>query len=574
MKCHNCRTDNADGARFCGECGLALRLELTCPSCGHNNPGGVKFCHECGARLAPAQLEPDVSSSSGRISLATDSDVHWEATSGDTDANLQGGESANTYELGHALEIAVEEILKAQGYSTQRRVTLRGPKGTSEIDILARKGTREVIAVECKNYSSPVPVKEVRDFSEKLRDLNIKNGIFAARPDFQSGAREFGQKRGLELWDEEDLKEKHWQINIGRLGTRELGRLKFYLPLRVDHDQAISLDFANRDKVEIEGAKLTWKPFYKVSSTLRCIRTLPNRKRCSIEDSGYYIVDGLSGTIAQDNQGLKNIVSRILGRTDEQSYEMKETDALVCELEQEPDRDLDLRHSQLYQTMIYRPTITQERATRIVVNAIVADYTKTVTYQSKEDETDLFAPEKEFRVVPSFSDIRTTSVQLIYAPKWEIEFISKEYRYTRRITGNSGTIVYDTITNCNRHWSLRRGRKRNTAVCDVCGEALCKEHIWKCPTCGSWRCEAHSGICVSCQERYCPEHLPDRCAECHNTVCDLCSTPCAICEEVHCGRHMTRCSKCGRVVCVSCTRKEGGLLSVRRKVYCVDCQAE
>jgi len=168
MKCPKCQTDNADGVKFCGECGQPLRSELTCPNCGHKNLSNVKFCPECGAPLVLEEQEPNVSNNIGGIGLETSSDGHAKAIYGDTDENPHSEQRPGAYELGHALEIAVEEILKAQGYSTQRRVTFHGPKGTPEINILARKGNREVIAVECKNYSSPVPVKEVRDFSEKI----------------------------------------------------------------------------------------------------------------------------------------------------------------------------------------------------------------------------------------------------------------------------------------------------------------------------------------------------------------------------------------------------------------------
>jgi tetratricopeptide (TPR) repeat protein len=59
MKCPKCQADNADGVRFCGECGQPLRGELTCPSCGHKNPSNVKFCHECGHSLVePAPETP------------------------------------------------------------------------------------------------------------------------------------------------------------------------------------------------------------------------------------------------------------------------------------------------------------------------------------------------------------------------------------------------------------------------------------------------------------------------------------------------------------------------------------
>ena len=183
----------------------------------------------------------------------------------------------------------------------------------------------------------------------------------------------------------------------------------------------------------------------------------------------------------------------------------------------------------------------------------------------------MFAPDREFTIAPSPNDIRILGIELIHVPKWELEFRSKEFRYIKKITGNTGAIIYDTVTNCNKHWFTLFANKKNVAVCDVCGEALCKEHVWKCQKCDSWRCETHSIACTSCQKSYCPEHIPNKCAKCDNAVCDSCSFKCPICGDTYCKKHITKCSKCARIVCISCTRKEGGILSIGQKVYCKNC---
>jgi hypothetical protein len=59
----------------------------------------------------------------------------------------------------------VEQILKNKGFSTERRMKLRGQSGTlHEIDVLAKR-ENDVLAVECKNYGEArlVSIKEVRD---------------------------------------------------------------------------------------------------------------------------------------------------------------------------------------------------------------------------------------------------------------------------------------------------------------------------------------------------------------------------------------------------------------------------
>jgi class 3 adenylate cyclase/tetratricopeptide (TPR) repeat protein len=50
MTCASCGHVNAEGQKFCGECGSPL--QAVCGSCGTSNPPGQRFCGECGAALA------------------------------------------------------------------------------------------------------------------------------------------------------------------------------------------------------------------------------------------------------------------------------------------------------------------------------------------------------------------------------------------------------------------------------------------------------------------------------------------------------------------------------------------
>ena len=48
-ECPNCHAAVKNGAKFCPECGQALKK--VCPKCGKEAKGGAKFCPECGEPL-------------------------------------------------------------------------------------------------------------------------------------------------------------------------------------------------------------------------------------------------------------------------------------------------------------------------------------------------------------------------------------------------------------------------------------------------------------------------------------------------------------------------------------------
>ncbi|MDQ3492438.1 MAG: zinc ribbon domain-containing protein, partial [Chloroflexota bacterium] len=53
MICSNCAAQNAEGRKFCRDCGT--RLAAGCPVCGAANEAGAKFCGECGATLTETE---------------------------------------------------------------------------------------------------------------------------------------------------------------------------------------------------------------------------------------------------------------------------------------------------------------------------------------------------------------------------------------------------------------------------------------------------------------------------------------------------------------------------------------
>jgi hypothetical protein len=80
-----------------------------------------------------------------------------------------------------------------------------------EIDVFASKredfGTIRV-AVECKYVATPISIKEVRNFHDKLDTLKINKGIFVSTGGFTADAEAYAKTQGIELWDRATVRAK------------------------------------------------------------------------------------------------------------------------------------------------------------------------------------------------------------------------------------------------------------------------------------------------------------------------------------------------------------------------------
>ena len=89
-----------------------------------------------------------------------------------------------------------------------RNVKLLRNGYTDEIDIyyeFTKAKIRHRVAIECKNYSSPVEISKIRDFHGKIsRSQNI-TGVFISSNGFQSGAKSYAIEHGIILMVTSDL---------------------------------------------------------------------------------------------------------------------------------------------------------------------------------------------------------------------------------------------------------------------------------------------------------------------------------------------------------------------------------
>ena len=97
-------------------------------------------------------------------------------------------------------------LIKADGINTidvKHNVKLRGKSGQEhQIDVYWEyelAGVKHKVAIECKNYKSPVPIGKVRDFHSVLSDLNNVAGIMLTKVGYQKGAKDYASHYGIEL---------------------------------------------------------------------------------------------------------------------------------------------------------------------------------------------------------------------------------------------------------------------------------------------------------------------------------------------------------------------------------------
>ncbi len=85
----------------------------------------------------------------------------------------------------------------------QHNVKLKGKSGQEhQIDVFWEyelAGIKQKVAIECKNYKTPVPIGKVRDFSGVISDLNNVCGIIVTKEGYQKGAIEYAKHYGILL---------------------------------------------------------------------------------------------------------------------------------------------------------------------------------------------------------------------------------------------------------------------------------------------------------------------------------------------------------------------------------------
>jgi hypothetical protein len=527
--------------KFCPNCRAEIRFE------------GAKFCSECGYSFVQNIKSEDI-----KPERHATTELEFDIS-----------------ELGKKLEEVVEKIYNTKGYLTKRRQRLVGESGTrSEIDIIAKKGNR-VIAIECKNYSFPVGIDKVRDFSEKLRDLRL-DGVFVALSGLTKDAEQFAASRHIETLDSGELMEKWWAISVGR-GESVKGQslnVEYALPLNVTFTQATKIEVINKEKVRVSEAELIFHPYFFAEYTFRAHFKDPTKKLHRFKDSDTIFVDALDGSVLNPmpEKGLGIIKAIKTITSPDFKTENARTQKLLSELRSDcPTSTYSIQIAEDYKVHKLKPAISPKQAAEAAIDFITQRNTFEVKYTPKSENNEMFPQLHSVTFVPKRRDIRILHKDVVLIPRWSIEFEACNKTYRREVLACSGNYLEDTMFYCPNHFqigTISLSKKQAVAVCEVCGQSLCENHVKQCAICKKWLCEEDGVDCSICKKRFCKEHTLYSCAICGEQLCEECVATCPICGAKYGHNHSLTCSVCGKSVCPRCVITTGFIRKTRTCKIC------
>lgn len=519
------------------------KLSNFCPKCGKKlGSPSPNFCPNCGKALAPTEIQEKAPPK-----MITDTKM-------------------SIYELGTKLEECVEIILKKRGFQTERRKRIKGKSGSYyEIDVVARKNDT-FWAVECKNLGSSVGRGPLQKFNDTLQDLGPKwTGMFVSYPaDFTKPAEEYAEHFNIQRWGPDRFKEEWTVVSVGRAEYATLGEkktVKNALSLNCNFSEASKISLVNKDKIIATGM-LSFTPYFAVDYSYHARFKDPTKQSYTFKDSGKVFVNALDCSVLNPSK-RSSTVTRVLKRvlSKEARRTAKRTTNLFQELQDGvSDKEYDVEGGDRYTVRILEPVITPRVAKKEAIDFVTAENTETIRYRTQDGNLN------SVTYIPKRKNMRIKSVTLVNVPRWDITFNVFNRTYSREMLACSGTVLENSIQYCPKH--IGPFKKETVAACEICGQALCEQHVFQCPTCGKWLCKEDGTFCASCERIFCHDHISLFCGVCNKPLCSDCKVICPSCGKIFGQKHVVSCSQCGKEICSDCVITVGRF---RRKRLCKEC---
>ncbi len=190
---------------------------------------------------------------------------------------------------------------------------------------------------------------------------------------------------------------------------------------------------------------------------------------------------------------VKGIIEGIFSRGTQNSNLLSDTDSneskiLIEDLtaNRQPVSTYSLLPEGTHAINIVDDKISSAAGRRILLENVVEDNIVYTTYKVKKARGKLI--ERKLRIKPMYKEVKIRKEHLIQVPKWIITFKAAQINYRRCMMATSGKVVTDEIAFRRNTYSSsgqlvtqsNEGCKKTSyAVCEICGYALCIDHIFE-----------------------------------------------------------------------------------------------
>jgi hypothetical protein len=350
-----------------------------------------------------------------------------------------------------------------------------------EIDVLASKresfGTIQ-IATECKYVQTPIDIKEVRNFHDKLTSLGITKGIFVSTGGFTADAEGHTGALGVELWDDRTLQNK--------LSESEIPQRDVIHDAMAFNPSIISVlipRHLRNANLFSESISLWFQPYYFLDYHCFSQHTIAGNV-VHIESKGKVIIDGANGQIV-DSKTLAG-----------QQPTLPSNGPFVGCLGNPIDTIVTTNLPAKLPFSVVPHKLDSSRAKDLAKIELVKNLSRNYTYSTRRTvNTKHLKPRKK--------DVDILNIQLVKIPLLKAAYQYKNYTYIRICVAPTGLFILDHTATCTIC------RKSPLLVCENCGGVACESHGKKCLVCGKnlcSNCVISKGI-IS-KKHYCAEHQP------------------------------------------------------------------
>lgn len=136
-------------------------------------------------------------------------------------------------------EIACSKHFKNQSIKIQSNIKINNV----EFDIYWENSIFNTItkyAIECKEYGKQVDVENIEAFAAKMKNNNIKKGIFVTKTGFHSECYKISNRMGIDLLDIKDIEEykKSRVLSVEKLNQIEIRRYIKYPKIYIESSKS------------------------------------------------------------------------------------------------------------------------------------------------------------------------------------------------------------------------------------------------------------------------------------------------------------------------------------------------